>query len=101
MDPKGLHTLTPASSPRASLLSAQRQASPPPPETWGLCPGELVLLWPCCRKLGLCPRVLNRNPETEFGVKEEKNSFIALPGKGGSPQANALKTVHRHPPIGR
>ena len=28
------------------------------------------------------------------GVKEEKNSFIALPGKGGSQQGNnALKTV--------
>ena len=24
----------------------------------------------------------------------EKNSFIALPGKGGAQQANALKTVH-------
>ena len=27
----------------------------------------------------------------------DKNSFIALPGKGGSQQANALKTV---PPLG-
>lgn len=25
----------------------------------------------------------NRNSETEFGAKEEKNSFIAMPGKGG------------------
>ena len=29
--------------------------------------------------------------------KGEKNSFMALPGKGGPQQANALKTVH--PPI--
>ena len=29
-------------------------------------------------------------------VKEKKNSFIALPGKGGSQQDNALKTV---PPL--
>ena len=34
-------------------------------------------------KVGLCPLVLNRNVVTEFGVKEEKNSFIALPGKEG------------------
>jgi len=26
--------------------------------------------------------------------KGEKNSFMALPGKGGPQQANALKTVH-------
>ena len=30
--------------------------------------------------------------------KGEKNSFIALPGKGGPQQANALKTV---PPAGK
>ena len=30
--------------------------------------------------------------------KGEQNSFIALPGKGGSQQANALKTA---PPIGK
>lgn len=29
--------------------------------------------------------------------KGEKNSFIDLPGKGGSQQSNALKTVHPHP----
>ena len=34
-------------------------------------------------KLGLCPRVLNSNVETEFWVKEKKVAFIALPGKGG------------------
>ena len=28
-----------------------------------------------------------------FGVKEEKNTFIALPGRGGPQQANAGKTV--------
>ena len=37
-----------------------------------------------------------RNAEAEFWVKEKKNSFVALPGKGGSQQAHALKTV---PPI--
>ena len=31
-------------------------------------------------------------------AKGEKNSFIALPGKGGSQQANALKTVPPTPP---
>ena len=41
----------------------------------------------------LCLPVPNLNAETEFWVKEEKNSLIALPGKGGSQQANALKTV--------
>ena len=36
-------------------------------------------------KLSLCPPVLKRNVETEFGAKEKKkkNSFIALPDKGG------------------
>ena len=34
----------------------------------------------------------------QFWVKEKKNSFIALPGKGGSQQANDVKTV---PPIGK
>ena len=34
-------------------------------------------------KPALCPPVLNRNSEAEFWVKETKNSFIALPGKGG------------------
>ena len=48
-------------------------------------------------ELGLCLLLLNRNLETEFWVKAEKNSFIALPGKGRSQQANALKTV---PPLG-
>ena len=43
-------------------------------------------------KFSLCLLVPNRNAETEFGVKEKKNSFIALPGKGGQ-RANALKTV--------
>lgn len=32
--------------------------------------------------LSLCLLVLNRHSETEFWVKEEKISFIALPGKG-------------------
>ena len=44
-------------------------------------------------KLGLCLPVPNRNVETEFGVKKTKNSFIALPGNGGSQQANAPKPV--------
>ena len=39
-------------------------------------------------KLGLCPLVPNRNAETELWVKEKKNNFITLPGKGGSQQPN-------------
>ena len=35
-------------------------------------------------KLGLCPPVPNRNMETQFGVKEKKIAFIALPGKGAT-----------------
>ena len=35
----------------------------------------------------------NRNSEAEFWAKEKKNSFVALPSKGGSKQANASKTV--------
>ena len=46
--------------------------------------------------LGLCSPELNRNVETEFWVKEIKIAFIALPGKGVSQQANALKTVPPH-----
>ena len=38
---------------------------------------------PLLLKLGFCPPVLNRNSETEFGVKEKKRAFIALPGEGG------------------
>ena len=30
-----------------------------------------------------CPPVLNRNLETEFGVKEKKIASLALPGKRG------------------
>ena len=41
------------------------------------------MLW----KLSLCPPVLHRNSETAFWAKEKKqktkNSFTALPGKGG------------------
>ena len=33
-----------------------------------------------------------------LGKGERKNSFIALPGKGGSQQGNALKTVSPPPP---
>ena len=55
------------------------------PHSWTF---QLLLL-----KFGLCLLVLNWNAETEFGVKEKKNSFIALPGKGRSQQTNALKTV--------
>ena len=33
-------------------------------------------------KLGLCPRVPNRNAKTVFWVREKKIAFIALPGKG-------------------
>ena len=43
-------------------------------------------------ELGLCPPVLNRNPETVLG-EGEKSSFIVFPGKGGSQQANASKTM--------
>ena len=56
---------------------------------------QLVLLL----EFGLCLLVLNRTTETEFWVQEKKNSFIALPGKGGSQQANALKTVAPPPPL--
>ena len=38
------------------------------------------------------PSLLNRNVETVLG-EGEKESFIALPGKGGHSKANALKTV--------
>ena len=51
-------------------------------------------------EFSLSPLVPNWNAETEFGVKEEKKSFIALPGKEGLQQAdNALKTVP--PPLER
>ena len=40
----------------------------------------------------LCTLVPNQTLETGLG-EEEKNSFIALLGKGGQQQANALKTV--------
>ena len=46
---------------------------------------------------GLCPLVPNGNAETVWR-KGEKISCPALPGKGGSRQANALKTVA---PIGK
>ena len=37
-----------------------------------------IILLPKC---GLCPPVPNTSLETEFGVKEKRNSFIALPGQ--------------------
>ena len=47
--------------------------------------------------LGFCSLVLIRNMETEFWAKKKKQLYHFL-GKGGSQQANALKTV---PPLGR
>ena len=46
----------------------------------------------CCWKLGTCPPLLNRNGDRVLG-EGEKDSFIDLPGKGESQQANTLETV--------
>ena len=48
---------------------------------------------PTLPKLGFCPLVPSRNAETRVLDEGGKNSFIALPDKGGSQPANALKTV--------
>ena len=55
--------------------------------------GDLDLGMSVLPEFGLCSLVPNRNVETEFWVKEKKNSFISLPGKGGSQQANVLMTL--------
>ena len=47
-------------------------------------------------KLGLCAVVLDRILETVLG-EVEKNSFIALPGKGGHSRLMPLKTVCPNP----
>ena len=47
-------------------------------------------IWRCC-----CRPVPNRNTNKILG-EGENNSFIALPGKGGSQQTNASKTL---PPL--
>ena len=44
-------------------------------------------------KLCLCPPVLNRKMETEFWMKEEKNSFYCFGRQRRPQQAKALKTV--------
>ena len=49
-------------------------------------------------ELGFCLTVLNRNAETEFWVKERKIA-IALPGRRGSQQTDAFKTVPTQPPF--
>ena len=53
---------------------------------------DLALLLP---ELGFCSPVPNRNTNKILG-EGENNSFIALPGKGGSQQTNASKTL---PPL--
>ena len=49
-------------------------------------------------KSGLCLPMPNRDVETEFGVKEKKNSFYCFARQRRPQQANALKTV---PSIGK
>ena len=51
-------------------------------------------------KLCLCPLSLNRNVETEFGVKEKKMALL-LSHQRGPQQANALKTVPALGKVGR
>ena len=48
-------------------------------------------------KLSLSPQVPSRNLETEFGEKEKKIAFIALPGKGSH---SRLMPKRLCPPLG-
>ena len=52
----------------------------------------LVQWWHLLLKLSLCSPVPNTNAETEFWVKEEKNSFYCFARQWRPQQAHALKT---------
>ena len=70
------------------------QSSPRPSQLWDIFNNLPILLL----ELSLCLLVPKRDAETRvLGEGEKKNSFITLPGKGGSQQASASKAL---PPLG-
>ena len=84
------------------FLRALFHLFPIPPTTWifklflsrrGFCDLIIFVSLVVLPELGLCPPVLNRNMETEFWLKEKKNSFCCFARQKRPQQANVLKTV--------
>ena len=82
----------PSPSPLGSQGEVNKALQVLPSPCWHPVLGQGTLL----PKLGLCPPLLKRNTETEFWVKEEKNSFYCFARQRRPQQASALKTA---PPL--